>query len=368
MKTVHQSMSMKKFVNSSTSRVEALAVRRTPELLRVARRSAVRAPARAQAAAAVALVSGGGSGHEPLHTGYVGRGHARCRLPGPGVHLAHARPDGWPRRAQSRPGSGVLLHRQELRRRPAQLPDGQRHAGRPRSPMVLVNDDVAIEHSTHASGRRGVAGTVVVEKMVGAAAEARRRPVRLQGARRPGQRRHRVDGRGLQQLHRAGCGRADLRDRRARDGARRRHPRRARAAAACRSRRPARIVDLLLDPILKDLALARGPRGAAARQRPRRHAADGAATCCTTRRADRLRRRGPGAARARWSATTRPRSRWPARRSRSPRSTRRPSACGTRRCTRRRCAGSARALPAAGAGSETATSPSAAAHSPTGPA
>jgi dihydroxyacetone kinase-like protein len=37
---------------------------------------------------------------------------------------------------------------------------------------VLVNDDVAVEHSTHTTGRRGVAGTLVIEKMVGAAAEA----------------------------------------------------------------------------------------------------------------------------------------------------------------------------------------------------
>ena len=37
---------------------------------------------------------------------------------------------------------------------------------------VLVNDDVAVERSTHGTGRRGVAGTLIVEKMVGAAAEA----------------------------------------------------------------------------------------------------------------------------------------------------------------------------------------------------
>src|SRR5437868_5111334 len=37
---------------------------------------------------------------------------------------------------------------------------------------VLVNDDVAVEHSTHTTGRRGVAGTLIVEKMIGAAAEA----------------------------------------------------------------------------------------------------------------------------------------------------------------------------------------------------
>ena len=40
---------------------------------------------------------------------------------------------------------------------------------------MLVNDDVAVENSTHTTGRRGVAGTLIVEKMVGAAAEAGRR-------------------------------------------------------------------------------------------------------------------------------------------------------------------------------------------------
>ena len=66
---------------------------------------------------AVAVVSGGGSGHEPLHTGYVGPGHARRRLPGAGVHLADARPvDG--RRAPRGRRPRRALHRQELRRRP----------------------------------------------------------------------------------------------------------------------------------------------------------------------------------------------------------------------------------------------------------
>ena len=43
---------------------------------------------------------------------------------------------------------------------------------------VITNDDVAVENSTYTTGRRGVAGTLIVEKIVGAAAEAGRRPRR----------------------------------------------------------------------------------------------------------------------------------------------------------------------------------------------
>ena len=41
----------------------------------------------------VGVVSGGGSGHEPMHGGYVGRGMLDAACPGPGLHLAHAGPD-----------------------------------------------------------------------------------------------------------------------------------------------------------------------------------------------------------------------------------------------------------------------------------
>ena len=75
---------------------------------------------------------------------------------------------------------------------------------------VLTNDDVAVEDSTWTTGRRGVAGTVVVEKIVGAAAEAGpswRRSRRWQ----PRQRRTRSMGVALTSLHRAGRRQADLR-------------------------------------------------------------------------------------------------------------------------------------------------------------
>ena len=118
----------------------------------------------------VAVISGGGSGHEPLHIGYVGRGMLDAACPGqvftsptPDQMLAAAK-------AVNR-GRGVLFIVKNYA--------GDTMNFKMASEMlaiehltVLVNDDVAVENSTHTSGRRGVAGTLVVEKIVGAAAEA----------------------------------------------------------------------------------------------------------------------------------------------------------------------------------------------------
>lgn len=120
---------------------------------------------------AVAVVSGGGSGHEPLHTGYVGLGmlDAAC----PGRVFTSPTPDQWLAAAHRvNAGRGVLFvvknyagDRLNFQMASDMLVDLD-HL------MVVVDDDVAIDHSPHASGRRGVAGTLIVEKMVGAAAEA----------------------------------------------------------------------------------------------------------------------------------------------------------------------------------------------------
>jgi dihydroxyacetone kinase-like protein len=118
----------------------------------------------------VALVSGGGSGHEPLHTGYVGLGmlDAAC----PGQVFTAPTPDQIVAAAKRvEAGQGVLMIVKNY--------GGDCASFQVASDMlelecatVLVNDDVAVEHSTHTTGRRGVAGTVIVEKMIGAAAEA----------------------------------------------------------------------------------------------------------------------------------------------------------------------------------------------------
>jgi phosphoenolpyruvate---glycerone phosphotransferase subunit DhaK len=119
----------------------------------------------------VALLSGGGSGHEPMHAGLVGAGmlDAAC----PGQVFTSPTPDQMLAAAQAmESGAGVLFIVKNYEgdvmnfEMAAEMLEGHRHA------TVLTNDDVAVEDSLYTTGRRGVAGTVVVEKMVGAAAEA----------------------------------------------------------------------------------------------------------------------------------------------------------------------------------------------------
>ena len=117
----------------------------------------------------VALISGGGSGHEPLHGGFVGHGmlDAAC----PGQIFTSPTPDQMLEAAQAvDTGAGVLFIVKNYEgdvmnfEMAAEMADG--------SLSVVTNDDVAVEDSLYTTGRRGVAGTLVVEKIVGAAAEA----------------------------------------------------------------------------------------------------------------------------------------------------------------------------------------------------
>ena len=108
----------------------------------------------------VALVSGGGTGHEPLHGGYVGRGMLDAACARRGLHLADARPDAG-RDEGRRRRRRCAAHRQELHRRRAELRDGRRAGAMPRasrSNRVVVDDDVAVKDSTYTAGRRGVGG------------------------------------------------------------------------------------------------------------------------------------------------------------------------------------------------------------------
>ncbi len=131
----------------------------------------------APVAGKVGVISGGGSGHEPLHAGFVGQGmlDAACAgevftSPGPDAILAATRyADG---------GAGVLhivknytgdVMNFEMA---AELAAADGLAVE----SVLVDDDVAVRDSTYTAGRRGVAATLLVEKIAGAAAE-RGRPL-----------------------------------------------------------------------------------------------------------------------------------------------------------------------------------------------
>jgi len=116
------------------------------------------------------VLSGGGSGHEPLHAGFVGRGMLDAACPGqvftsptPDQMLAAA--------AAAESGRGVLFIVKNYAGDTMNFQIASEMLDLENA-TVLVNDDVAIENSKHTTGRRGVAGTLMVEKMVGAAAEA----------------------------------------------------------------------------------------------------------------------------------------------------------------------------------------------------
>jgi dihydroxyacetone kinase-like protein len=120
----------------------------------------------------VAIVSGGGSGHEPLHGGFVGTGmlHAACpgevfTSPVPGQMLAAARAvDG---------GAGVVF---VVKNYTGDVLNFEMAADLAKDEgievaTVLVDDDVAVKDSTWTAGRRGTGATVLVEKIAGALAE-----------------------------------------------------------------------------------------------------------------------------------------------------------------------------------------------------
>ena len=126
----------------------------------------------------VALVSGGGSGHEPLHVGFVGTGmlDAAC----PGQVFTSPTPDQMAAAAATvDTGAGCLFIVKNYEgdvmnfEMAAEMTEGK-------ILTVITDDDVAVEASTYSTGRRGVAGTLVVEKMVGAAAEEGRDIAALQ--------------------------------------------------------------------------------------------------------------------------------------------------------------------------------------------
>lgn len=120
----------------------------------------------------VGLISGGGSGHEPLHGGFVGFGMLDAAVPGavftsptpdPIVEATKAADHGAGVLHIVKNYTGDVLNFETA----AELCDmeGIQVA------TVVTNDDVAVEDSLYTAGRRGVAGTMLVEKIAGAAAE-----------------------------------------------------------------------------------------------------------------------------------------------------------------------------------------------------
>ncbi len=126
----------------------------------------------APVAGKVALVSGGGSGHEPLHAGYVGHGMLDAAVPG--AVFTSPTPDRILAAMQAvDAGAGVLLIVKNYTgdvlnfETAAELAAAQGIDVR----TVVTDDDVAVTDSLYTAGRRGTGGTVLVERIAGAAAE-----------------------------------------------------------------------------------------------------------------------------------------------------------------------------------------------------
>nr|HMN86421.1 dihydroxyacetone kinase subunit DhaK [Bauldia sp.] len=108
-------------------------------------------------------------GQEPLHAGFVGKGmlDAAC----PGQVFTSPTPDQMIAAAEAvDTGAGVLFIVKNYEGDVMNF-DMAREMGSGKAASVVTNDDVAVENSTYTTGRRGVAGTMVVERIVGAAAE-----------------------------------------------------------------------------------------------------------------------------------------------------------------------------------------------------
>ena len=166
---------MKKLINTPEREVdEALAgmAAAHPDLIRVEEPNIIvrkDAPRKGK----VGVISGGGSGHEPMHGGFVGLGmlDAAC----PGAVFTSPVPEQMLAATKAVDGGAGVLHivknytgdimNFEIAAEMAQA-EGIEVAS------VVIADDVAVKDSLYTAGRRGVGGTVLAEKIVGAAAEA----------------------------------------------------------------------------------------------------------------------------------------------------------------------------------------------------
>ena len=123
----------------------------------------------------VGLISGGGSGHEPMHGGFVGMGmlDAAC----PGEVFTSPTPDQMHEATKAVNGGAGVVHIVKNYTGDVMNFDMAAELARAEGievESVLVDDDVAVQDSLYTAGRRGVGTTVLMEKIAGAAAEERR--------------------------------------------------------------------------------------------------------------------------------------------------------------------------------------------------
>lgn len=166
---------MKKIINDPNLVVEDMLkgmVAAHPEYIKKLENADVLVRVNSPVEGKVALVSGGGSGHEPAHGGYVGKGMLDAAIAG-AVFTSPTPDQVYEAIKAVDSGKGVLLVIKnytgdvmnfEMAKEMAEM-DGINVS------TVVVNDDVAVENSTYTAGRRGIAGTVFIHKIAGAKAE-----------------------------------------------------------------------------------------------------------------------------------------------------------------------------------------------------
>ena len=120
----------------------------------------------------VGILSGGGSGHEPMHGGFVGRGMLDVACPG--EVFTSPTPDQMLEATKAVDGGAGVLH--IVKNYTGDILNFEMAADLAREEgieveAVITNDDVAVQDSLYTAGRRGVGVTVLAEKIVGAAAE-----------------------------------------------------------------------------------------------------------------------------------------------------------------------------------------------------
>jgi phosphoenolpyruvate---glycerone phosphotransferase subunit DhaK len=174
--SVTEQQTVKKFLNNPEDIVpESLAglAAAHPDLVRVDFENQIVVRKDAPVAGKVALVSGGGSGHEPMHGGFVGLGmlDAAC----PGAVFTSPVPDQMLAATKAVDGGAGVVH--IVKNYTGDVMNFKLAAEEAADEgieveSVLTNDDVAVEDSLYTAGRRGTGATVLAEKIAGAKAEA----------------------------------------------------------------------------------------------------------------------------------------------------------------------------------------------------
>ncbi|UQS23042.1 dihydroxyacetone kinase subunit DhaK [Amycolatopsis thermalba] len=166
---------MKKIINDPadvvTESLRGLAAAHA-DILRVQEDPNVVVRADAPVAGKVAVISGGGSGHEPLHGGFVGLGMLDAAVPG--AVFTSPTPDAVQAAISATTGeAGALLIVKNYTGDVLNFETAGELAAAEDLDVrsVVIDDDVAVADSTYTAGRRGVGGTVLLEKIAGAAAE-----------------------------------------------------------------------------------------------------------------------------------------------------------------------------------------------------